>query len=218
MWGIGTVFFCHWITYFYAIKIGGASSCVLGMSTYGIQLMLFGSFLLNYHLRPKNYLSLFIVLIGLSQLLPQFDFSNNFVKGLMLGLCSASFYSLMPILHQKANRHFKYEERIFAQFFVALIYFSLFIPKTHWSLQLKDWLGLLFLSILGTVVAHSLWAKVTSQLPTYISGIIYYAITPTALILSHFLFGEVLSGRQVLGAGLIISAAIFNVWSLNVQK
>ena len=72
---------------------------------------------------------------------------------------------------------------------------------------------MIFLAIFGTLIARSLWAKATSQLPTYVSGIIYYAITPSALILSHLFFDESLTLKQITGATFIIGAAIYNIWS-----
>jgi drug/metabolite transporter (DMT)-like permease len=215
---IGAIFFCHWLTYFFAIKIGGAQACVLGMSTYGIQLIIYGSIFLGYHLRLKNYLALIVVLIGIYLLLPEFNLTNQFSKGLMLGLISAAFYSILPILHQRFNQYFDYEIRIFSQFFFCLIGFSFFYPETNWNLVTKDWFTLLFLAIFGTLIAHSLWAKSTSRLPTYISGIIYYAITPSALILSHLIFNESLNLKQIVGATLIVSAAIFNIWSSHANR
>jgi drug/metabolite transporter (DMT)-like permease len=214
---IGILFFCHWITYFYAIKTGGASACVLGMSTYGIQLIIYGSIFLGYHLKPRNYFSLVLVLMGLYLVLPAFNFNNDFSKGVGLGLISASFYSLLPIVHQRTNRFFGHEVRIFSQFFFAFIIFILFLPRTDWNLLQKDWWGLIFLAVFGTLIAHSLWAKATSALPTYISGIIYYAITPSALFLSHLMFNEILTMKQIFGATLIVIAAIYNVWSSHDQ-
>jgi drug/metabolite transporter (DMT)-like permease len=215
---IGIIFFCHWITYFYSIKTGGASSCVLGMSTYGIQLIIYGSIFLGYHLRLKNYISLVFVFMGLFLILPTLSFENDFTKGMMLGLTSASFYSLLPILHQRTNRFFTYQERIFSQFFFAMILFLMFWPRSDWHLTGQDWGGLIFLAVFGTLIAHTLWSKATSQLPTYVSGIIYYAITPIALFLSHVMFNESLTSKQILGAFLIISAAIYNIWSSHDQR
>lgn len=210
---LGIIFFCHWITYFFAIKIGGASACVLGMSTYGVQLIIYGAFFLNYKLKWINYVALLLVVGGVILLLPEISLQNNFSLGLFWGLLSASFYSVLPILHQKMIKDFNHETRIFSQFFFAMILFLFLLPKTDWNLNLKDWGALLYLAIFGTLIAHSLWAKVTSRLPTYISGIIYYAITPMSLTVSHFAFGEVLNKKQIMGAIIIITAAIFNVWS-----
>lgn len=215
---IGAIFFGHWITYFHAIKVGGAQACVLGMSTYGIQLIIYGSLFLGYHLRARNYLALIFVVIGIYCLLPDFSFSTQFTKGLILGLISASFYSILPILHQRSNRYFSHEVRIFSQFFFCLIGFLFFYPEANWNLVTKDWLTLIFLATFGTLIAHSLWAKATSSLPTYISGIIYYAITPSALLLSHLIFDESLSYKQILGATFIIGAAIYNIWSTHAFR
>jgi drug/metabolite transporter (DMT)-like permease len=215
---IGIVFSFHWLTYAYAIKTGGPSSCILGMSTYGIQLMFFGSLMLGHHLRKKHYIALVGVLIGIYLILPGLKNDQNFTNGFLMGLLSAFFYSMMPILHQRTNLYFSGPMRIFSQFFWALIFFSFLFFKTDWSFKSSDWPGLLFLAFFGTLIAHSLWANATSKLPTYLSGVLYYIITPGALILSHFIFHEVLSTRQVIGAVLIIGSAIFNVWSSNDIK
>lgn len=212
---IGFFFFCHWITYFYSIKIGGASICVLGMSTYGIQLIFFGSVFLGYHVKKKNIISLALVLIGIGQLIPEWNFSNNFTQGILLALMSASFYACLPILHQRTNRYFDHDVRIFSQFFFGLIGFSFFVLKADWNLTSKDWYALLFLAVFGTFIAHSLWAHVTSRLPTTTSGIIYYAITPSALLLAHFFLGEHLANKQIIAAGIILSGAVFNSWRQN---
>jgi drug/metabolite transporter (DMT)-like permease len=209
---IGLCFFGHWMTYFYSIKIAGPSICVLGMSTYGIQLIFYGSVFLGYHVKKKNIVALSLVLAGISQLIQVWNFSNNFTQGIVLALISASFYSCLPILHQKTNQYFDHDQRIFSQFFFGLIGFSFFITKTSWQLSSKDWYALIFLAFFGTFIAHSLWARVTSKLPTTTSGIIYYAITPSALILSHFLLGESLTLKQIIAAGLILSGALYNSW------
>jgi len=215
---IGLLFFGHWLTYFFAIKIGGSSACVLGMSTYGIQLIIYGSLLLNYHLRPKNYLSLLMVVGGLIFILPEWSHQNNFNQGVVLGLISACFYSLIPIVHQRTNQYFNHHTRIFSQFFFCFLGFSLFFPKTNWQLSGNDWMGLLFLAIFGTLIAHSLWALATSKLPTHFSGVIYYAITPSALFWAHLFLNEELNVKQIFGATLIIVAAIYNVWSFHAHQ
>jgi drug/metabolite transporter (DMT)-like permease len=161
-------------------------------------------------------MALLIVLSGVSFLIPEWNFKNNFTQGILLSLLSGSFYAFLPILHQKFNRYFDHDTRIFSQFLFCLFGYLFFFPETNWILNNQDWYALLFLAIFGTFIAHSLWARVTSQLPTTTSGIIYYTITPSALILSHFLLGDTLTHKQMIGAGLILSGAIFN--SLNLDR
>lgn len=213
---IGLCFFCHWLTYTFSIKISGASICVLGMATYGVQLIFYGALFLGYHVRPKNIVCLIMILLGIVLVIPSWDFHNNTTLGLILALVSASFYSVIPIMLQKSHE-FSQETRILSQFGVAMIGYFFLFGQTEWrSLGMNDWASLIFLAVLGTFVAHSLWTRVSSRLPTTTTGIMYYLITPSAMLLSHLILGEELSGRQQIGGAVILSAALLN--TLNFQK
>lgn len=211
---IGMAFIGHWLTYTFSIKVSGPSICVLGMATYGVQLIFYGSLFLGYHVRAKNIICLLFILIGVSLVIPSWDFSNNTTLGLMLALISASFYAIIPIMLQKSHE-FSQETRIFAQFGVAMIGYLFLIQQTEWeSLASTDWWALVFLAVLGTFIAHSLWTRVTSRIPTTTSGVLYYLITPAAMLLSHFLIGEELSLKQQIGGLIILVAALLNTLKL----
>ena len=212
---IGMAFIGHWLTYTFSIKVSGPSICVLGMATYGVQLIFYGSLFLGYHVRAKNIICLLFILIGVSLVIPSWDFSNNTTLGLMLALISASFYAIIPIMLQKSHE-FSQETRIFAQFGVAMIGYLFLIQQTEWeSLASTDWWALVFLAVLGTFIAHSLWTRVTSRIPTTTSGVLYYLITPAAMLLSHFLIGEELSLKQQIGGLIILVAALLNTLKLH---
>ena len=211
---IGMAFIGHWLTYTFSIKVSGPSICVLGMATYGVQLIFYGSLFLGYHVRAKNIICLLFILVGVALVIPSWDFSNNTTLGLMLALISASFYAIIPIMLQKSHE-FSQETRIFSQFGVAMIGYLFFIGKTEWaSLAANDWWALLFLAVLGTFIAHSLWTRVTSRIPTTTSGVIYYLITPAAMMLSHFMLGEELTFKQQIGGLIILVAALLNTVKL----
>ena len=211
---IGMAFIGHWLTYTFSIKVSGPSICVLGMATYGVQLIFYGSLFLGYHVRPKNIICLLFILIGVALVIPSWDFSNNTTLGLMLALISASFYAIIPIMLQKSHE-FSQETRIFSQFGVAMIGYFFLVGKTEWaSLGTNDWWALIFLAVLGTFIAHSLWTRVTSRIPTTTSGVLYYLITPAAMMLSHFLLGEELSFKQQIGGLIILVAALLNTVKL----
>ena len=46
----------------------------------------------------------------------------------------------------------------------------------------RDWAGLLFLAIGVTLIAHSLWVRVTTQIAPSLTSIIYYGQIPIAII------------------------------------
>lgn len=157
-----------------------------------------------------------MILLGVLLVIPSWNFHNNTTLGLVLALISASFYSVIPIMLQKSHE-FSQETRIVAQFSIAMIGYLLLINQTEWnSLVMRDWAALIFLAVLGTFVAHSLWSRVTSRLPTTTTGVLYYLITPSAMLLSHWLLKEELTTKQQFGGLIILSSALLN--TLNFSK
>ena len=208
---IGLCFFGHWITYTFSVKVVGPSVCVLGLATYGIQLIFYGAIFLGYKVSKKNILCLVLSLIGVGLVVPTWDFQNNTTLGLTLALISASFYSIIPIMLQKSNE-FNQETRIFYQFSISSIGYIFLFGQTSWSgLSSNDWWMLIFLAVFGTFIAHTFWSKAVTNLPTTSSGIIYYLVTPLTMILSWGILGEVLTGLQRLGGVVILMAALVNI-------
>jgi drug/metabolite transporter (DMT)-like permease len=182
----------------------------MGMATYGVQLIFYGSLFLNYNVNKKNIFCLIFILIGVALVIPNWSMGNNTTLGLVLALVSASFYAAIPILLQKSHE-FNQETRVFYQFSIALIGYTFLLPFSDYqSLALNDWLALIFLGVFGTFIAHTLWSGLVSSLPTTTTGISYYLITPSAMFISFIVFEEVLSFWQILGACIILSSALTN--------
>lgn len=208
---LGTCFFLHWITYTFAVKWAGPSMTVLGMSSYGVQLMLWGALFLGNKITTKSVLCLIAIIFGVFLVIPEWDFANNGTLGLILALLSATFYSFIPVILQK-TKEFKTETRIFFQFFIALFGYLFLIGKTDLKiLKAEDWYALIFLGVFGTFIAHTLWSKVTSVISTNISAILYYLVTPITMALAVYLFNERLSALQITGALIILVGSFTNL-------
>lgn len=213
LWLIGVVFFFHWVTYAYGVKLGGPSIGVLGLSTYGIQLVIGGAIFLGQRVTRKDIFCLVFSLIGILMIIPSWNFKDNSTQGIVLALLSATCFAILPILHQK-SQNFSLETRIFAQFFGALVGFMLFSGKTNWDLRPLDWWALIFLGVFGTLIAHSMWARVSAKVSSAKAGLAYYMITPLSILLSSLLLGENFTQLQMAGALVVILAAILNTISL----
>ncbi|MFA6236167.1 MAG: DMT family transporter [Bacteriovorax sp.] len=211
LWLLGGIFFFHWITYAYGVKLGGASIGVLGLSTYSMQMVIAGTFFLGHRVTKKDIFCLLMSMAGVLMIIPSWDFKNDSTQGLSLALFSATCFAVLPVIHRK-SQHFSEETRIFAQFFGALIGFLFFLPVTNWNLTGNDWWALIFLGVFGTLIAHSLWARVSSKASLTSSGLAYYGIAPLTIILSHFFLGESFAPVQMGGAFVIIVAAVFNIF------
>ena len=91
--------------------------------------------------------------------------------------------------------------------------FLFFLPLSDWHLSSYDWLGLLFLGIMCTLVSHTLWVRLTTVLSTRTTSVIYYLYVPVSLVLSVLALDERVDAAMIAGAGLIILANVIGVLS-----
>ncbi|MBK5260167.1 MAG: EamA family transporter [Thermoanaerobaculia bacterium] len=207
---IGFFFFAHWLTFFIAIKASSASIAAIGLSTYGVHLLILGALFGGSRFRAIDALAVALAAAGAMLVVPRFELRNETAFGMLLACVSAVFYAALPILHQRWS-HISSPNRALGQFSFALLFFLVFLPKADWNLGNKDWAGLLFLAIGVTLIGHSLWVRVTTRLSPTMTSIIYYGNIPIAVGLSALVLGEALTIRIVAGAVLIIAGGILGL-------
>lgn len=207
---IGVLFFAHWLVYFFAIKISSASIGTIGLSTYGIHLLVLGALFGGARFTVIDTTAVALAIGGVVLTVPELSLGNDATLGMLLGTASAFFYATLPILHQRWS-HMSSSIRALGQFAVALVCFLLFLPKAEWSLRPIDWAGLVFLGAASTLVGHGLWVRVTTRLRPATTSIVYYGNVPISIALAVILLGEPLTTRLTLGAALIIGGSLFGL-------
>lgn len=209
---IGFLFFAHWLTYFLAIKASTASIGAIGLSTYGIYLLVLGAAFGHGRLHAVDVIAVLLAIAGAVAIVPGLDLHDEVTVGMLLASLSALFYATLPILHQRWS-HMPSPIRALGQFSFALFFFLLFLPKTEWSLSRIDWAGLAFLALGSTLIGHSLWVGVTTRLSPYATSILYYGNLPVAILLSVAILGETLRVRTAVGAILIMGGSLLGLGS-----
>ncbi len=207
---IGFLFFAHWITLFFAVKASSASIAAIGQSTYGVHLLILGALFVDHRPRWSDIVAVTLAVLGALLVIPRFTLANDVALGMLLATISAFFYATLPLLHQRWS-HIATSMRTLGQFAFALLCFSCFLGKTDWTLAPRDWAGLLFLAIGVTLIAHSLWVRVTTQLAPSLTSIIYYGQIPIAIALGVLVLGEPLTARTVSGALLIVGGSVIGL-------
>jgi drug/metabolite transporter (DMT)-like permease len=213
---LGAIFFAHWITYFIAIKISSASIAAIGLSTYGIQLLILGALTKTTpgtsRLHRTDLVAVMLAVAGALVIVPDLTLRSSVLSGIALASLSALFYATLPILHQRFAA-IPSSTRTLGQFAGALVLFLLFLPLSNWQLTGRDWGGLWFLGIGSTLIAHTLWVRVTTTLTPAAASVLYYGNLPFALLLSAFLLHEPFTTRTVVGALLIIGGGAIGLVS-----
>jgi drug/metabolite transporter (DMT)-like permease len=207
---IGLLFFGHWLTYFFSVKISSASIGAIGLSTYGVDLLILGALFRESRIHASDVVAVVLAAAGAILVVPEFRLDNAVALGMMLACASAMLYAALPILHRRWS-HLGTSTRALGQFSFALLFFLLFVTESSWSLRPVDWAGLIFLAIGPTLIGHTLWVRVTTRLAPPLTSIINYGSIPVAVGLGVLVLGEPLTARTVGGALLILGGGIFGL-------
>lgn len=207
---IGLVFGIHWVSYFYAVKVSTPSIAILGLTCFGIYLILFGWI---FQGKKPGLLEWFTVLMAVGGnllIVPEFSLSNDITVGLLIGLGSGLFFAMLPLLQQR-NAHILSYTRAFGQYGFGLIFFGLFSFQADFNLPDSDWYYLIVLALVCTVGAHTLWLRATTHLPNAASSVIYYLSIPVAMLVSYLFLDEHMPANKIMGACLIIFANLLGI-------
>jgi len=214
-WGVmlllGLVFAVHWFSYFKAIKLSTPSVAAIGVATFGVHLVLLSRWLLKQPITLMDWLALILAGVGLYLVIPELNWHSHFTQGLLWAVASGFLYACLPIIHQK-SQDIPDDARAWGQFTFGLLPFAVGSVDSDWSLSVEDWQGLLFLGMVSTLVAHSLWVKATTALPGALTSLIYYLYVPVAMGLSVLIMNEPVTSNMVLGAIIIIAANALTLW------
>ena len=130
----------------------------------------------------------------------------------MIGIFSGFTYAVIAVVNRK-GADLGTNRKAVGQFGFALLCFCLLLGKADWNLSSNDWLGLVVLGVVSTLAAHTLWIKVTAELPGNILAVIYYFYVPLTMVWSFLFIGEEVGVKKLLGAGMIICANIIIAWT-----
>jgi len=204
---LGLVFAIHWYTYFKSIKLSDSSLAAIGVATFGIHLLFLNRIFYKEALNSIDFLAVAIAFVGIYLTTPAFDFKDDKVNGFFIAILSGFLYACLPLINRKIP-HLSTNTRALGQFGFALIFFLPLLPQSSFSLSSFDWLGLIFLGVFSTLIAHTLWIKTSTELPTNITAVLYYCYVPMAIILGYVFLDESLNWQKLTGASLIIGANV----------
>ena len=209
---LGLFFALHWITYFFSIKLGTATMAVVStISFYGIFNSVLGAIFLGHAFRWFHVVGLVVCFLGTFMTLGEYSAGSDALLGFGSGVLSGFFFAVLPTIHQK-SQHLNSNLRSFGQMVGALVLFLFTLPLGDWSSVQQDWLGLLYLGSIGTVLTHTLWVHATTILPTTAASIVKYLYIPLTAVVSFFALGETLGGMQAAGAIAIIAGSLIGVF------
>lgn len=207
---LGFTFAVHWYFYFWSIKQVGASLAAIAVCTFGIHLLFVNRIFFKESIRSTDLVAVVLAFVGVCVAIPLDTGIENQTYGFLSGVISAFLYACLPPINRQIS-HLSTNYRALGQFGFGLMGFAMLWPMTDWTLSRSDWQGLVTLGLMCTLAAHTLWNKVSTEMPGNFTAVIYYLYIPLAMGLSVIFLKEQITWQMIAGATLIVSANVIVV-------
>lgn len=216
---LGVVVGIHWVTYFASMQMAGITIGVIAFFTYPV-ITVFLEPLLNRsagYKKPqaKDIVIAFIVLVGIFLLIPEIHLGNQVTLGIVTGVISACFFALRNVLHKNYFSHYSGPHAMLYQTLIAFLMLGLFIEVPVAEITSQDWTLILLVGVVFTAAPHALLASSLRHLTATTAGLISCLQPLYASVLAFILLSEQVEILTIVGGMLVITAALFETWSVS---
>lgn len=220
---LGIVVGIHWVTYFAGMQMAGVTIGIIAFFTYPVITVflepLLARFLsknkVNSKPKLKDVLIACIVMIGIFLLIPEISLGNQVTLGIATGIVSALFFALRNILHKNYFSHYSGPHTMLYQTLVACLMLCLFVEVPPMDVTENDWLLIVLVGVIFTAMPHALFASSLRHLSATTAGLISCLQPLYGSILAFLLLSERVNIWTIIGGLLVISAALFETWSVS---
>lgn len=213
---IGLVLVTHWVTFFAAIKLVGASVTLVCLATATLITAVIEPLITR---RPFKQLEVALGVVVLAGIYLIFKFSPEADLGILVALCSAFLSALVGIFNKTIVDRYDGMAINFWQMvgsFIVLVtsvpFLAPLLGETHLLPTLADWGWLALLSFLCTNYAYQLAIRALKHITAF-EMVMAINLEPLyGIVLATLLLGENrdLNWGLVLGMLLVLSAVFFN--------
>lgn len=212
---LGLIVGLHWVTYFQGMQLAGITIGIIAFFSYPVLTVLIEPFFNRTLPQIKDLISAFVVTVGIVLLVPEASLGNNVTLGIATGVFSALCFSLRNILQKKYFTHYSGPHTMLYQTAIAAILLCSFVEVPVYQIPQRD-IALLFLvAIIFTATPHALFAASLRGLSATTAGLISCLQPLYATILAFMLLQERPDITTLVGGLLVVSAALFETWSIS---
>ena len=209
----------HWITYFYSLKLSNVSIGMLSLFTFPVITALLEPLFIKIKLDPIHIVLGLLVLFGVYILAPELDFESSYLKGILLGLLSAAFYSIRILILKQHIISYDGTMLMLYQLIILSIVLlpALFVMDTS---EIKSqYPYVLILALVTTAVGHTLFVKSLRHFKASTASIITSVQPIFGIIIAYFFLKEIPTWNTFFGGLIILSTVIIeSLRSSSIRK
>ncbi len=216
---LGIVVGIHWVTYFAGMQMAGVTIGIIAFFTYPVITVFLEPLLSKVKVKSlpqtKDIVIAVVVLFGIFLLIPEVNLGNQITLGIATGVTSAFFFALRNILHKNYFSHYTGPHTMLYQTLVAFIMLGLFVEVPPMQVSNNDWILILLVGVFFTAMPHALFASSLRYLSATTAGLIACLQPLYGSVLAFLLLNERVNVLTIIGGILVVSAALFETWSVS---
>jgi drug/metabolite transporter (DMT)-like permease len=221
--GIGGLVALHWVFFYGSIKYSNVSIALTCFSTLGFFTALLEPLLLR---RRINRVEVLFGLMSIAGIALIFQFNPNYKTGVVLGIISSLMASLFSILNKKMVGHMTAKTLALYEFgggwlvwTIILPFYNHLFPSPHFVPQGADWIWLLILAWLCTVLASNLSFNALRHISAFTQNLTLNLEPVYGIILAFLIYHENknLSAGFYWGFAIIVLVVVLQMWRIRKQ-
>jgi drug/metabolite transporter (DMT)-like permease len=215
--GIGCILVLHWVSFYAGIKYATVSTTLVCFSAIGFFTAVLEPLLLR---KPFDVVEILLGLLVMAGISIVFHFDTRYKTGIIISLISALLASIFPVLNRALLRSMDVEEATRYQLYGGFAFITVLLPVylycfpfTQWLPSWSDWLWLLFLALVCTVLAYTLSMQALQHIPAFTVNLMYNLEPIYGIALAFLIFREDKSVSRgfYYGLTLIMTAIVLQI-------
>ena len=205
----GIILAIHWFTFLQAIQIATVAIGTITFATFPIFVTFLEPLIYHEKLEIKNVTMAIIMFAGVLITVPEFSLANQMTLGIVVGMISAFSYAILCLFNRYLSLNYSgtiiclYEQGVAT---IILFLTIFFVTTTINSLDLG---AIIFLGIVCTAIAHSIYVNSLKKIKVQTASIISSMESVYSIIFAFLLLNEMMAFKELLGGLIIIGVAIY---------
>jgi drug/metabolite transporter (DMT)-like permease len=204
----GAVLALHWIAFFRAVQMSSVAVGLLGYASFPLFVLIVEGIFLRRRLHLADWITVALVTCGLLLLVPEFRIENRVVQGLCWGMLSGLMFALLTVgnralvSRRSATGVALWQNACAAACLVPGFALDPVLPTP------RELALLIVLGVVCTALAHTLFIRSMRVLSAHTASVIAALEPVYGIALAFALLGEAPGWRTLIGAALIVGAAL----------
>jgi len=223
IFGVGVIVAAHWVTFYGSVKYANVSVALVCFSATGFFTAFFEPLILK---RKIALIEVALGLIAITGIYIIFDFHPQYKLGVIFGIISAVGSSLFPVYNKKLLLTYSPKILTFYELGGGLLALTVLVPfylmqfpALYYMPTTTDWLWLMILAVLCTVVSFDLQLNALKKISAFTANLTYNLEPVYGIILAFIFFreNENLKPAFYVGVLLILLAVILQMLRVKRQ-